>query len=278
MTNVKQDAGMWTDERGGTLAYRLWLPSDPAALVVIVHGYTEHTGRYRTFAEALAARGVAVAAPDLPGHGLSSGPRGHLGALPECVRTLATLVRDVVLPVCGLERYTVFGHSFGGLLAIVWGAHPPDELARLALNSPLVETAFRVPWWKHLAGEVAALAAPQMVLPIGLDPHALCSRPEVVRDYLSDPLVHGSMSAGTYRSMRDTQRRMWAWAGEFRVPVLLTCAGQDRIVSAEAARRWLARVPAQTRTEVFPDCYHELHHEPGASDRLADLVSAWCTS
>ncbi|MCJ7756453.1 MAG: alpha/beta hydrolase, partial [Thermoanaerobaculales bacterium] len=60
----------------GRIAYRIW-PSekDPERIVIIVHGYAEHGGRYAHVAERLAARGAIVCAPDHIGHGKSGGER-----------------------------------------------------------------------------------------------------------------------------------------------------------------------------------------------------------
>ena len=48
----------------------LWLPDgSPGAMLQIIHGMTEHTGRYEAFAAFLTAHGIAVAGFDLRGHG-----------------------------------------------------------------------------------------------------------------------------------------------------------------------------------------------------------------
>src|SRR3990172_13210604 len=55
-----------------SIANRSWTPKTPSrALVIFVHGFTEHCGRYEHVAQALVARGVAVHALDLRGHGRS---------------------------------------------------------------------------------------------------------------------------------------------------------------------------------------------------------------
>src|SRR3954465_7882655 len=52
------------------VVYRRWLPDgDVRATVQVVHGASEHSARYGRLAAALNDRGLAVDAPDLPGHG-----------------------------------------------------------------------------------------------------------------------------------------------------------------------------------------------------------------
>ena len=52
----------------------LWMPEGECRLALqVVHGMTEHMGRYERFAERLTAEGIAVAGFDLPGHGRNPG-------------------------------------------------------------------------------------------------------------------------------------------------------------------------------------------------------------
>ena len=51
------------------LACDFYIPAQPKASVVIVHGMAEHRQRYDKFAQFLEQNGYAVALYDLPGHG-----------------------------------------------------------------------------------------------------------------------------------------------------------------------------------------------------------------
>ena len=56
---------------------REWEPEgDPRAVVALVHGLGEHSGRYEHVAARFTGAGLAVRAIDLRGHGRSPGPRG----------------------------------------------------------------------------------------------------------------------------------------------------------------------------------------------------------
>ena len=59
-------------EDGLDLHWQCWIPAKPIGVLVVIHGLAEHGGRYRETAEALAAKGWAVYAGDLRGHGRSS--------------------------------------------------------------------------------------------------------------------------------------------------------------------------------------------------------------
>src|SRR5687767_15481803 len=67
----------WKSRDGLELAGRGWTVENPKAIVCLVHGHGEHTGRYRHVGEALAKAGYILLGFDLRGHGLSGGQRGH---------------------------------------------------------------------------------------------------------------------------------------------------------------------------------------------------------
>ena len=267
--------GQWVEPASGRrLAYRLWQPPQPQVLVVVVHGFAEHGGRYAAMAEALAARGIAVGVQDLWGHGRSGGSRGELGRLEDCARDLQGMTEAVLLPRSGAGRYAVFGHSFGGMAAIVWALQAPGAFQRMVLQSPLIDTGFQPPRWKTwLAGWLAGWW-PRFQFYLDLDARALSHDPAVVRAYREDPLVHNAMSAGTYQSIKAWQRRILARPGDVRPAVLLLYGTGDRVVSIETAKQWYEGVVSEKRSVIFPDYFHELHHE-AVRDDIIRLVADW---
>src|SRR3954469_20711153 len=97
------------------LVYAAWTPEEePRGIVVLVHGYGEHMGRYTYVIQALLARGYAVYTLDHRGHGGSDGLRAHVERFDYFVDDLELLVRKAH------EAYphhplVMIGHSMGGL-------------------------------------------------------------------------------------------------------------------------------------------------------------------
>jgi alpha-beta hydrolase superfamily lysophospholipase len=278
MAGASGSEGEWVEPASHRrLAYRLWRPVAPRALLVIVHGFAEHGGRYAVLAQMLADHGICVGVPDLWGHGRSGGSRGGLGELADCIRDLDGLTRSVFLPHAGRERYAVLGHSFGGLAAVVWALRAPATFRRLIVQSPLIDVASPLPPWKTTFAWSLAGWWPACPFHLDLDVSALSHDPEVVEAYRRDPLVHNAMSAGTYRSLKRWQREVMARPADVHAAVLLLCGAEDRVVSIEAARRWFDGLTGEKRSVVFPGGFHELHHEP-VRDEVARLIAEWVLS
>ena len=59
--------------RDVTLPGRAWCAESPRALIAVLHGLGEHSGRYAALAESLVRASYTVVALDLPGHGAAGG-------------------------------------------------------------------------------------------------------------------------------------------------------------------------------------------------------------
>lgn len=100
---------------------------DPALpTVVLVHGALNDHSVWGPQSRALAARGFAVLAPDLPGHGRSSGP---------ALRSVEALADWLIclLDAAGVERALLAGHSMGSLVVLEAASQAPLRAAGLAL-------------------------------------------------------------------------------------------------------------------------------------------------
>ena len=278
MSEVAASEGSWTEPSSGrVLSYHLWKPTIPRALLILVHGFGEHSGRYHGFAEALAEQGICVAAPDHWGHGRSGGRRGDIIDVTQGVNDTLKLTAGVFLPASSQTQYALFGHSFGGLVAIRWAMDQPPNLRSIVVQSPLLEVGFPIPASKRMTAALLAWCWPTCTLSMNLDIRALSHDPSVADAYRMDPLVHNAMSARSYRSILRTRDLAFAHAGALRVPVLLLCGAEDRIISVAEARRWFDQLTCEKRLVMFPHCYHELHHEP-VRDEVLQLVREWVLS
>lgn len=120
------------------LAAQYWCPPDAQQTVLLVHGYYDHLGLYRHAIRYWLTRGYAVLGFDLPGHGLSSGPRAVIQDFDEYGSAVASVLAAAAqgsLPPVTLGH----GQSTGAaaLLNCLMAGYP-TALQQLVLFSPLL--------------------------------------------------------------------------------------------------------------------------------------------
>ncbi len=275
MSAAQIQEGIWkppgTDR---TLGYRLWRPANARGLLVVVHGFAEHGGRYQPFAEVLAAKGFAVACPDLWGHGRSGGARGDVERFEWYLDDLEGMTRDLFLPNTGLSKMAVFGHSMGGLIALHWALRSPEAMRALVLQSPFFGAGFRVPQWKESLRLLLQGWWPAFAIPLGIQPAWLSHDPMIIKRYQTDPLVHRQITVRAYGAIQDAILQASTYAVRLRVPTLVLTGDEDHLISLEACARVVQRFTCEHRVVHFPGAYHELHHEAVREQVVAD-VAQW---
>lgn len=138
---------------GYELVAQAWLPAQPVATLVILHGYYDHMGLYRHVVDWGLQMGFAVLACDLPGHGLSSGPRASINEFDEYQAMLRGLLHEAAtleLP----QPWHLLGQSTGAAIVLDYLLNQPEQaaLGRSILLAPLVRP--RSWGWSRLSYEV----------------------------------------------------------------------------------------------------------------------------
>lgn len=264
-------------EAGGgiRLHYHAWEVPEPQAAMVVVHGLSEHGGRYEHLGQALARIDVSAFALDLRGHGLSDGRRGHAPAFASFIKDLDRFRREVLGLIDPATPVFLLGHSMGGLIALRYQEEYPGAFSGAVIVSPWLATALPVPRWKANLANILARVAPALPLSAGIDAALLSRDPAVVAAYRDDPLVHGRI---TPRLFVDASREMgltFQRSDRLVSPLLFLLAGSDRIVDVTRtlafARTLGASGVLDVVIKVYPDFYHEVLNEKAAG-QWDDLV------
>lgn len=162
---------------GLNLYYRKWLPSDePSAVLMVAHGYAEHSGRYSNMAEYFNSRGYAVYALDHRGHGKSEGERVYVEKFSDYVDDLKTFF-DIIKKENPGKRIFLVGHSMGSAIALLYTSRFQDELAGLITSGGGINK-----------GDEPAAPRQSEGQPLPTD--FLSRDPAVIEDYVNDPLVY----------------------------------------------------------------------------------------
>jgi alpha-beta hydrolase superfamily lysophospholipase len=244
----------------------------PSAAVLILHGWSDHAGRWAETAETLKHAGYSAYLLDLRGHGRSGGRRGHLSRFSQLLGDLHAFRR--VVRVRTAAPQVLLGHSFGGLVALRYlETQPLEPLAGTIVSSPFLGLGFAVNPLKLLAGRLLADLAPGVSLPTGLDSEALSRDPAVAPAYRADPLVHQRMTAGAWKEIQWAQRAVASDAHRIEGPIQFLLTGEDRIVDAELARAFAGGLKGDVQVRWYPEMYHEALHDPQRAQVIADVLT-----
>jgi alpha-beta hydrolase superfamily lysophospholipase len=255
--------------------------SGPAhGLVYLVHGLGEHIGRYEWLAQRLNAAGWHVAGHDHPGHGRSAGARGALARPDQLLSVLGEqLARARAAHPEG--RCVLLGHSMGGAVSARFVseglARQPAAWHRavdgLVLSSPALEIGLSAA--NRLLLQLLPALLPNLRLGNGLDPAWISRDTQVVKAYLSDPLVHPHVTPRLVRFLADAGPQALAQAPHWRTPTLVLWAGADRCVRPQGSARFVATAPpGPVQHQCFDGLAHEIFNEPEREAVLARLL-AW---
>jgi acylglycerol lipase len=255
-----------------TLYEQWWLPEAGArATVALVHGFTEHSGRYARLAEDLNRRGYAVRALDLRGHGRSEGERCFVRSFDEYLADLdAWLGR---MGGQGDQRPFLFGHSMGGTVAALYAIARQSDVRGLILSAPAVKVAGDVfPVLRRLAWIVSPLL-PRLRL-VRLGSRYISRDAEVVSAYRSDPLVfHERFPVRMAAEIMRAARRIARQAESLRLPLLVMHGTGDRACDYEGSRELCRRAGSADKTlRLYEGLYHEILSDPERGKVLEDMV------
>jgi alpha-beta hydrolase superfamily lysophospholipase len=258
--------------------YQWWEPDEGArAVLFLVHGAGEHSGRYKEFAQYFVDRGYAVAALDHNGHGRSDGLPGYVESFEDYVGDVGLFWQECLKRFPD-KPFVLVGHSLGGLISAHFLRKKQDAFVGAVLSGALAKVEPTPPWIQDKAVRLLALLAPRLGV-IKLDPSEVSRDPQVVEKYANDELVfHGKMSARQLREMFDAMASIRETAGEIQLPLLLLHGGQDSMASPEGSRILAEVVGSRDKTlKIYPELYHEIFNEPERLEVWED-VARWCES
>lgn len=257
----------------GSVAGIEWNPGGTAGRVGIIHGLGDHARRYGRAVRALAGQGFAVEALDLPGHGESYGPRGHVESWSDyrdAVEAWWARRRD------GGDAPSAFvGHSMGSLVALDFALRHPERVRALVLSAPPFEVVLRATMLKVRLAQLIVRAWPGFSQQTTILPSMLSHDPAVVQAHNEDPLVHYTMSARLFFEFRTMNAALKESASRLSMPTLVLHGAEDVVSSPLGSERWVRTTPAGlAELRLYPGLYHEILNEP-EGPKIAGEIADW---
>lgn len=274
---MKHTEGRFTGRKGLSLYYQCWLPAtDPKAILLVVHGWAEHSGRYTNLVNYFVPEGYAICAFDLRGHGKSEGRRGYVERFSDYLDDLKTFF-DIVKSEHGDTKIFLVGHSMGAIIATAYTVtvSHQQELAGLIVSGVGVKPGSSLSSALIPLARILSLLLPRLGIMV-LDASAISQDKAVVDAYVNDPLVYrGKITCRFGAEMLATLRKLPSEMPESNLPILIMHGTADRLCDPEGSRILYERANSRDKTlKLYEGFYHEIFNEPGHKQVLADM-EAW---
>lgn len=258
------------------------------ATLLVVHGMSEHSGRYADFAQFLADKGIAVATYDQLGHGKTVKSASELGFFGE-EHPVQSLLKDVIVMADSLKAkhpevpHFIMGHSMGSFMvrtvmkhhaqdfagAILMGSADADPLTKvmLPINKLLAKVAPKRPN-TVFAKAMNKIFNSKLDNRISSSDFAWLSENQASIDaYEADPLAGFNFTNNGYMTlfnlMESALNKNWANTIAKDFPMLFISGKNDPIGNmGKGIDKIVNRLNEQGFTAVEVKLYPHMRHEP----------------
>lgn len=252
---------------GTELFTRHWTTESPKATMLIIHGISEHSGRWSEVADHFVAEGYDVHSYDQRSHGRSGD-----GALD--IEDFTLFCDDVAERIEALRQpgrpFVLYGHSMGGLIVTAYLASDRPKPDAAVLSAPALSA--KVPKMLRFLAKVLSRIVPKLKLKSKIDGALLSADPKVGEIYAADPLVYLKVTARFGNSLLKAMDETRPLVSAITTPTFVIHGTADELVPPESSEI-LEQVPAIER-ETFEGLRHEMHNEAQASEVLR-AVAKW---
>jgi len=251
-----------------------WSPEgESKGVILLIHGLSDHAGRYGHVGSFFAAAGYTMIVADLRGHGQSFGKRGHFPSIGRIMKDISVFMEVVHRRHPDLPLI-LYGHSMGGNLVLNYLIRTKPDVAGAIVTSPWLRLKVKPRLYKAIMGMLVNNIFPSMTRPDGIIPSYLSHDEEVGRKYLADPLVHHLISVRTYFEISNAGEYAIVNASKVTCPLLLMHGTGDCLTSFDATREFSEKVIVHCTFKAWEGLFHELHNEV-EKDTILQMEKGW---
>ena len=253
-----------------------WEIRDPKALILIVHGLAEHSGRYGDLAKSLNKEGYSVIGFDSRGSGKSEGLVAHIDSFDQLTRDLDVVARQeqpTNIP------FVLLGHSLGGLIntryLIDFSDHPFDMAI---FSAPAVKPDDKMAPLLRKAARLISALFPKLPAAT-LESKYISRDPNVRAKYLADSLIYkGKIRARKGYEIMKSMSYVRDRFVRIKLPILILHGTDDKIIDPHGSQLLYDGVSSENKTlKYYKSLYHEIFNEPERFEVIEDTVN-WLNS
>ncbi|MTI71045.1 MAG: alpha/beta hydrolase [Firmicutes bacterium] len=241
------------------------------AVIIIVHGFCEHLGRYDYVTDKLNEFGFSVYRFDNRGHGKSGGKRGYLNDFNDYIKDL-----DVIVNLANKENpkksIFILGHSMGGFITSSYGIKYENKvsgeiLSGAATERPDILTGIKGSFFKGLNKIMPNLTLKNKLY------NKLSRDDKISDDFLKDPL---NLMEASLKIHVEFLINGIDWLNhnvhKYNLPCLIIHGGNDKIVNKEASENFYNNISSKDKKlKIYDKLYHEILNENIRDEILKDI-------
>ncbi len=268
--------GEFKGEKDLKIFYQTWIPEKSKAVVQVVHGFAEHSGRYMNVVNQLTPLGYVIYANDHRGHGKSDGKRNYVDYFDQYIedeKKLYDLIKDKHhnLPIFML------GHSMGSMIALVFTKKYEPLLKGLILSGTGTGAGESISKTLKVIVKVLAKITPKKFINPGLEADKLSHDSEVVQAYENDPLVNADkITIRLGWELMNNFEKFDSITDNLKLPLLVQCGSEDSLIKGSEEVLRNAFNMEDRSIIIYDGLYHEVYNEiKEESEKVLNDLSNW---
>jgi acylglycerol lipase len=269
---MQHTEGKFTGRNNYSLYRQAWLPDGiPVAVLIVVHGIAEHSGRYANLVNYFAPKGYAIYSFDLRGHGKSDGKRSYVERFSYYPDDLKTFCDKVSEENKNMKTFLV-GHSMGSTIAVDYAIEHQGELNGLIVSGTTLKAGASISKASIFMAKILSALIPKMGVK-ALDSADISRDKAVVEAYVDDPLNYtGKLSARVGAELLKTMEKLQSKMSELSLPILIMHGAADRISDPSSSRMLFDGAGSKDKTlKLYEGFYHEIFNDPDRQQVFSDM-------
>jgi lysophospholipase len=271
----------------GTLIHAALFEPDttPTGVVHLIHGFGEGVEHFESTAEFFNHNAYACVAHDLRGYGKMPDKtrkqrKAARGISPDynCfIEDLNTIRGQIDQWYPGLPS-VLFGFSMGGNIIINYLLkYPQDQYEKVILVSPWLRLYRPLPNFVDTIANCIGKVSQKLRVCAHLNVRHFSRDMDKMNRLKAYNIYHNRISFRLYSEISNAGEYAIKNADKITIPMLLLCAGEDKIVSPSAIREFSGNANENVTFIEYPDGYHYLHLDI-ISDEVLGTILSFCTN
>ena len=257
--------------------YRRTWGTASKGVIIFLHGFASHTGRYRFLIRYLSEHGYSIESFDLRGHGQSDGLRGHVEFFSQYLEDLE-LFLQIVKEKYPNQPLFLLGHDQGGHIILRYCIeYPQTDIQGVVVSSPLLSFFRKPPLTQRIISRLAHQMIPTLQINNLVDVDFLSHDIALVEETKKDSLYLKMATIRWYRQNKMMMNDTIQQAQKFHFPLLIQQAEEDHIANKWMSVHFYEQLRSRDKQYLeYSGYFHEIYNEtPDRREPVFNALGTW---